>query len=88
MKNPLTPAGIESATVRFVAQHLNLNPPRNQGLVKISRHTTEHFVHELALAAVRNERFINTWHCRHLKTAVYLNKELCVDRLHWEHGPY
>ena len=23
MKNPLTPAGIESATFRFVAQHLN-----------------------------------------------------------------
>ena len=23
MKNPLTPAGIEPATVRFVAQHLN-----------------------------------------------------------------
>ena len=23
MKNPLTPAGIEAATLRFVAQHLN-----------------------------------------------------------------
>jgi len=23
MKNPLTPAGIETATFRFVAQHLN-----------------------------------------------------------------
>jgi len=23
MKNPLTPAGIEPATIRFVAQHLN-----------------------------------------------------------------
>jgi hypothetical protein len=49
---------------------------RNEGLVKMSRHITEHFVHELALTVVLNERFINTWHCHHWKTAVYLNKEL------------
>jgi len=34
MKNPLTPAGIEPATFRFVAQHLNLTTvlPQSPGL--------------------------------------------------------
>jgi len=34
MKNPLTPAGIEPATFRFVAQHLNLTTvlPRSSAL--------------------------------------------------------
>ena len=27
MKNPMTPAGIEPATIRFVTQHLNHLPP-------------------------------------------------------------
>jgi hypothetical protein len=49
---------------------------RNQGLVEISRYITERIVHELALAIALNERWINTWHCHHLKPAVYLNKEL------------
>ena len=39
MKNPLTPAGIESATFRFVAQHLNhwatAVSPTNKGMDKI-----------------------------------------------------
>jgi hypothetical protein len=36
----------------------------------------KHFVHELALTVARNERLIDIRHCHHLKTAVYLNKEL------------
>ena len=57
MKNPLTPAGIEPATVRIVAQHLNhcatAVPANDLNLVKFDVHYRVHNIPPLV--PVRNQ---------------------------------
>ena len=49
MKNPLTPAGIEPATFRFVAQHLNhcATAVEGTGHLKISKDPTQNRIQNL-----------------------------------------